>query len=85
MRPSHLPSGSLELELSGWRAVMVATKSDPNCVEPACADKMGFFKSSMGKTAKKSATQPKPATDDCPLDRQELGNATWGLVRAHLQ
>lgn len=63
---------------------MVATKSDPNCVEPACADKMDFFKSSMGKKATKPAAQPKPATD-CPLDRQELGNATWGLVRARIQ
>lgn len=63
---------------------MEATKSDPNCVEPACADKMDFFKSSMGKKAMKAAAQPK-AANDCPLDRQELGNATWGLVRTRFQ
>jgi len=60
---------------------MVATKSDPNCVEPACADKMVFFKSSVGKKARKVAAQSKEAPTDCPLDRKELGNATWGLVR----
>ncbi|KAL4160087.1 hypothetical protein PRNP1_000658 [Phytophthora ramorum] len=57
---------------------MVAAKSDPNCVEPACADKMDFFKSSMGKRVTTPAMQPK----DCPLDRQELGNATWGLLHS---
>ncbi|KAF4324221.1 hypothetical protein BBO99_00000061 [Phytophthora kernoviae] len=60
---------------------MVETKNDPNCVEPACASKMDFFKSSMGKKAKKAAAQPK-AVDDCPLNREELGKSTWGLLHS---
>ncbi|RLN70587.1 hypothetical protein BBJ28_00026639, partial [Nothophytophthora sp. Chile5] len=65
---------------------MAPAKSDPNCVEPACASKMDFFKSSVGKKNKGSGTavaaagKPK-ATDECPLSREELGNATWGLSR----
>lgn len=60
---------------------MVASKSDPNCVEPACADKMNFFKSSMDKRKKEETVEQKRATE-CPLDRQELGNATWGLLHS---
>ncbi|RQM18068.1 hypothetical protein DD237_000411 [Peronospora effusa] len=60
---------------------MVATKSDPNCVEPACADKMEFFKTAVSKKTSKRAAHPTPAKD-CPLDRQELGNATWGLLHS---
>uniref|UniRef100_M4B9B5 Sulfhydryl oxidase n=1 Tax=Hyaloperonospora arabidopsidis (strain Emoy2) TaxID=559515 RepID=M4B9B5_HYAAE len=56
--------------------------SDPNCVEPACADKLSFFKMSAGKKkTKKEATNPE-VPKDCPLDRQELGAATWGLLHS---
>ena len=62
----------------------MAPMGDPNCVEPACADKLSFFKMSAGKKkTKKEATNPE-VPKDCPLDRQELGAATWGLVRAML-
>ncbi|RLN14323.1 hypothetical protein BBJ28_00012115 [Nothophytophthora sp. Chile5] len=66
---------------------MAPAKSDPNCVEPACASKMDFFKSSVGKKKKGSgaaaaaAVKPK-AMDECPLSREELGNATWGLLHS---
>lgn len=53
--------------------------SDPNCVEPACASKVDMFKSFVGK--KKAGAQPKSPPPDCPLGREELGTATWGLVR----
>lgn len=58
----------------------MAPNSDPNCVEPACADKLSFFKMSAGKKTKKEAAHPTLAKE-CPLDRQELGTVTWGLVR----
>lgn len=73
-------------------AIMVDVKSDPNCVEPACKSKVDMFKSFMGgkgpaagskaqqqQQQTKSETPAMPA--DCPLGREELGNATWGLVR----
>ncbi|DBA03422.1 TPA: hypothetical protein N0F65_002830 [Lagenidium giganteum] len=68
-------------------------EADPNCVEPACKSKVDMFRSFMGKPgAKKSAdgaAAAKPATEsvpappvDCPLEREELGNATWGLLHS---
>ncbi|CEG39193.1 augmenter of liver regeneration [Plasmopara halstedii] len=58
---------------------MVATKNDPNCAEPICADKLNIFKSSIGKEKKQNFVQPGKAVE-CPLDREELGNATWKLL-----
>jgi hypothetical protein len=66
---------------------------DPNCVEPACRSKVDLFRSSMGikkpqgeasvnsgvTSSKKEKEQP-----ECPLNREELGNATWGVVRTCL-
>ncbi|TDH70898.1 hypothetical protein CCR75_008555 [Bremia lactucae] len=60
---------------------MVATKSDPNCVEPACADKMGFLKSAISKKVLVKMTQPE-VSNDCPLNRMEIGNATWKLLHS---
>lgn len=44
--------------------------------------------SKAGATASTTATASKApvqqAPDDCPLDREELGRATWGLVRKAL-
>ncbi|CAI5743453.1 unnamed protein product [Hyaloperonospora brassicae] len=59
----------------------MAPASDPTCVEPACADKLSFFKMSAGKKTKKEAAHPTLAKE-CPLDRQELGTATWGLLHS---
>lgn len=77
-----------------------AKKNDPNCAEPACASKVDMFRSFMGpkggngskagattSTAAAAAASKVPvqqAPDDCPLDREELGRATWGLVRKSL-
>lgn len=73
-------------------------KSDPNCVEPACKSKVDMFRSFMGGGSSNSgakAKQQAPASSssaepaaaaaptDCPLGREELGNATWGLVGLH--
>lgn len=72
---------------------MADVKSDPNCVEPACKSKVDMFKSFMGgkgsaagsKASQKQQQNKEPAMPaDCPLGREELGNATWGLVRALL-
>ncbi|GLD93280.1 hypothetical protein PINS_up001872 [Pythium insidiosum] len=72
---------------------MADVKSDPNCAEPACKSKVDMFKSFMGgakkpqpsaataKSASASATLPSPPAD-CPLGREELGTATWGLLHS---
>lgn len=77
-------------KLSERNETMTDVKSDPNCVEPACKSKVDMFKSFMGtKSASKASQaqqqskQEEPALpQDCPLGREDLGNATWGLVRA---
>jgi len=61
-----------------------------DCVEPACHSKMDMFKSNVLSGKKKDSIKPSLDTTttqqatqppkDCPLDRDELGNATWGLV-----
>ncbi|TMW63113.1 hypothetical protein Poli38472_002054 [Pythium oligandrum] len=64
--------------------------SDPNCVEPACKSKVDMFKSFMGgqtrtQSSKTSSAATRAETampTDCPLGREELGNATWGLLHS---
>ncbi|KAF1318229.1 Augmenter of liver regeneration, partial [Globisporangium splendens] len=70
---------------------MADAKADPNCVEPACKSKVDMFKSFMGggrgastkASGAQQAAQEEPALPkDCPLGREELGNATWGLLHS---
>lgn len=66
---------------------MAETASDPNCVEPACASKVDMFRSFVGNkgAAKgKGKAAAVSAPKDCPLGREDLGTATWGLVSAPL-
>lgn len=63
------------------RATKMAVDSDPNCVEPACASKVALFKKFAGPKLNGSRVAAEDAPEDCPLSRESLGNATWGLVR----
>ncbi|KAI9920451.1 hypothetical protein PsorP6_016014 [Peronosclerospora sorghi] len=42
---------------------------------------MDPFRMSMDKKTNKAVEQTKPV-NGCPLDRQALGNATWGLLHS---
>ena len=61
--------------------------ADPNCVEPACKSKVDLFRQFVGseKKEKREASSLTPQESEqrkieCPLDREELGRSTWGLV-----
>ncbi|ETV98210.1 hypothetical protein H310_08933 [Aphanomyces invadans] len=59
--------------------------TDPNCADPVCHSKTEMFRSGvLGKTKVKkegvASTNSSSARAECPLDREELGRATWGLL-----
>ncbi|KAF0688374.1 Aste57867_19994 [Aphanomyces stellatus] len=56
-----------------------------NCADPVCSSKTDMFRMGvLGKKSKKKGTATAATTAaapvDCPLDREELGRATWGLL-----
>lgn len=74
-----------------------AVAEDPlSCVNPACADKLSFFKQAMEQELRKDKIVDNSASTDsldssvntteetneieCPLDRAELGRSTWNLL-----
>ncbi|EQC40152.1 hypothetical protein SDRG_02802 [Saprolegnia diclina VS20] len=52
------------------------SKNPADCAEPVCHSKADLFRSNVLFGAKAKAA---PA-DDCPLDREEVGRATWGML-----
>ena len=74
-----------------------AQKEDPStCEETACKSKVELFRR-MGAVAATSTSSrsdrrgddagggdPTNNNDGCPLDREALGQSTWGLVRRRL-
>ncbi|CAK4081798.1 unnamed protein product [Aphanomyces euteiches] len=52
------------------------TRADPNCAEPVCDSKTDMFRSGVLGKKKKHGKTPL----ECPLDREELGRASWGLL-----
>nr|CCA15302.1 augmenter of liver regeneration putative [Albugo laibachii Nc14] len=63
--------------------------ADPNCVEPACKSKVDLFRHFVGsdKKGKREASSLTPQEAEqrkieCPLDREELGRSTWGLMHS---
>ncbi|RHY17629.1 hypothetical protein DYB25_000824 [Aphanomyces astaci] len=59
--------------------------ADPNCADPVCHSKTDMFWTGvLGKKKVKKETNAAANTSaapvECPLDREELGRATWGLL-----
>ncbi|ETV72801.1 hypothetical protein H257_12164 [Aphanomyces astaci] len=59
--------------------------ADPNCADPVCHSKTDMFRTGvLGKKKVKKETNAAANTSaapvECPLDREELGRATWGLL-----
>eukprot|EP00953_Heterococcus_sp_UTEX-ZZ885_P011089 6427-Heterococcus_DN1.PRE.12 len=60
------------------------------CEDPACSDKLDMLRKMMRHNSKVAASkQKRPLANDpperdseegCPLDKRELGQATWGLL-----
>ena len=58
-------------------------KNPFDCQNPACSSKMDMLQQAMGNGKKfviKPAMKPVDKMKECPLDREELGNATWKLL-----
>lgn len=61
--------------------------ADPNCVEPACKSKVDLFrhfiksdKKGIKEESRSASVESAQQKAECPLDREELGRSTWGLV-----
>ncbi|KAL0589287.1 hypothetical protein ABG067_002506 [Albugo candida] len=63
--------------------------ADPNCVEPACKSKVDLFrhfiksdKKGIKEESRSASVESAQQKAECPLDREELGRSTWGLMHS---
>ena len=59
--------------------------SRPDCAEAACSSRKDMF-AAMSRQRHTSSSDAAPAVaaaPECPLFRDELGRASWGLARTH--
>lgn len=65
---------------------MATEQKDLECEEQVCQSKIELFrKLGLGKgrdkpEGKDTPNAPPNEQQECPLDREELGQSTWGLV-----
>ena len=65
-----------------------AKKEADDCARPACATMKSMLQEAMkpqgANAQQRPAVHPETAQPNCPLGREELGRATWSLVRVVL-